>query len=99
MKKNLTRQWVAALMVAAGLLMALPVAAQKTTKDIDEWSNNDNFGKSGATPSACPSPRRSPSLLYDHRFFFSNNPALFSNKVPLLKNNLPLLNNTWPLPK
>ncbi len=35
-------------MVAAGLLMALPVAAQKTTKDIDEWSNNDNFGNTTA---------------------------------------------------
>ncbi len=39
-------------MVAAGLLMALPVAAQKTTKDIDEWSNNDNFGKNGANTTA-----------------------------------------------
>ena len=32
--------------------MTLPVAAQKTTKDINEWSNNDNFGKNGANTTA-----------------------------------------------
>ncbi len=39
-------------MVAAGLLMALPAAAQRETKDIDEWSNNNNFGKNGANMTA-----------------------------------------------
>ena len=39
-------------MVVASLLTALPVAAQKETKDIDEWSNNDNFGKNNANLTA-----------------------------------------------
>ena len=52
MKKNLTRQWLAALMVAAGLLTALPIEAQKETKDISDWSENTSFGKNGANATA-----------------------------------------------
>ena len=52
MKKNLTRQWVAALMVVAGLLTALPIEAQKETKDISDWSENTSFGKNGANLTA-----------------------------------------------
>lgn len=51
MKSNVTRQWLAALMVTAGLLMALPVVAQNTPsepKDIDDWQVNTSFGQNGA---------------------------------------------------
>ena len=51
MKSNVTRQWLAALMVTAGLLMALPVVAQNTPSepnDIDDWQVNTSFGQNGA---------------------------------------------------
>ncbi len=52
MKRNITKQWLVALMVVASLLTALPVAAQKATKDIDEWNENTEFGKNGADMTA-----------------------------------------------
>ena len=52
MNRNNTRQWLMALMVVAGLLTTLPVAAQKATKDIDEWNENTEFGKNGADMTA-----------------------------------------------
>lgn len=45
---NTARHWLAALMVAAGLLTALPVAAQNTPADIDDWQENTSFGQNGA---------------------------------------------------
>ena len=39
-------------MVAAGLLTALPIEAQKETKDISDWSENTSFGKNGANTTA-----------------------------------------------
>ena len=39
-------------MVAAGLLTALPIEAQKETKDISDWSENTSFGKNGANATA-----------------------------------------------
>lgn len=48
MKRDLTRQWLVALMVVAALMAALPVAAQSEATDIDHWTLNDSFGQNGA---------------------------------------------------
>ena len=48
MKRNITKQWLVALMVVASLLTALPVAAQSEATDIDEWNENTEFGQNGA---------------------------------------------------
>ena len=48
MKRNITKQWLVALMVVAALMAALPVAAQSEATDIDDWTLNTSFGQNGA---------------------------------------------------
>lgn len=48
MKRNITKQWLVALMVVASLLMALSASAQSTPSDIDDWTLNTSFGQNGA---------------------------------------------------
>ncbi|MBR2096298.1 MAG: leucine-rich repeat domain-containing protein [Prevotella sp.] len=48
MKRNITKQWLVALMVVASLLTALPAAAQREPSDIDDWTLNTSFGQNGA---------------------------------------------------
>ena len=40
--------------MAAGLLTALPIAAQKPTTDISEWNENTSFGQNGANTTTDP---------------------------------------------
>lgn len=47
MKRNITKQWLVALMVVAALMAALPVAAQSEATDIDDWTLNTSFGQNG----------------------------------------------------
>ena len=48
MKRNITKQWLVALMVVAALMAALPVGAQREATDIDDWTLNTSFGQNGA---------------------------------------------------
>ena len=48
MKRNITKQWLVALMVVAALMAALPVGAQGEATDIDDWTLNTSFGQNGA---------------------------------------------------
>ena len=48
MKRNITKQWLVALMVVAALMAALPVGAQREATDIDDWTLNTEFGQNGA---------------------------------------------------
>lgn len=48
MKRNITKQWLVALMVVAALMAALPVGAQREATDIDKWTLNTSFGQNGA---------------------------------------------------
>ena len=48
MKRNITKQWLVALMVVAALMAALPVGAQREATDIDDWTLNTSFGQNDA---------------------------------------------------
>ena len=48
MKRNITKQWLVALLVVAALMAALPVGAQREATDIDDWTLNTSFGQNGA---------------------------------------------------
>ena len=48
MKRNITKQWLVALMVVAALMAALPVRAQREATDIDDWTLNTSFGQNDA---------------------------------------------------